>query len=60
VALLSLRLAVPVSTALYQAIARAWVAVLGGAGLAGVAIAWRIDAAIILYARRLAKNGVLS
>lgn len=60
VALFSVALALNLALTTVHVVRTNWSEALGGAGLVGAVFGWLILVAVIVYARRLAKNGVLS
>lgn len=60
VALFSAALVLNLAFTALHVMRTSWSEAIGGAGLVGALIGWLILVAVILYARRLAKQGVLS
>lgn len=60
VALFSVALALNLVFTAFHVMRTNWTEALGGAGLLGALFGWLILVAVIVYARRLAKRGVLS
>ena len=60
VSLFQLALVLNVTFTLYHVARTSWMAATGASGGLGLVIAWGIILAVILYARRLAKRGVLA
>ena len=60
VALFSVALVLNLALSAFHVMRTNWIEVLGGAGLVGVLGGWLVLVAVIVYARRLAKRGLLS